>query len=452
MNDEVFTKIMTMNMNEMELVFVNPVDLMAHPENRGIGSEEAMAELMLSIQEVGVIQPLQVWRPEGEMFYQILAGHRRAEAARRLGMKSVRCLVRECTEEEAMAFLFVENFERVNLNPIEEAEGLDAWMRLCGVDATAVAKRISRPVGYVQAVLKLNDLPTEARKLVREGGVSKETLLLLGEVEGDDFERAVQLVLFPSFQAQPLSARQAGQVIREEIEIPRKRVLAWDGGREALQKKLAKKWSPLVVSVPGLVEAEEMLREHDYVSAEVIPYVHFRDGFECSWGALAVRHGLQGHALPGHKDVPVVMVRGDLIREGERAMHAAGMESWFYAESEKSTGKKVEQDEADDFPEDDPVPPAEERHVRREAGMVLVPKERLERARDLCVVMQERVLTVDECLDLPSVLAEAEITEPMVLRQKIVVAKVVLDWVLEGCPVVGVRGEIEGNAKGHPIR
>jgi hypothetical protein len=127
-------------------------------------------------------------------------------------------------------------------------------------------------------------------------------------------------------------------------------------------------------------------------------------------------------------------------------MHEAGMESWFHGESEKSTGKKVEQDEADDFLADDPVPPAEERHVRREAGMVLVPRERLERARDLCVVMQERVLTVDECLDLPSVLAAAAIMEHDTLRQKIVAAKIVLDWVLEGCPVAGARGEIEENA------
>ena len=127
-------------------------------------------------------------------------------------------------------------------------------------------------------------------------------------------------------------------------------------------------------------------------------------------------------------------------------MHEAGMESWFHGESEKSTGKKVEQDEADDFLADDPVPPAEERHVRREAGMVLVPRERLERARDLCVVMQERVLTVDECLDLPSVLAAAAIMEHDTLRQKIVAAKIVLDWVREGCPVAGARGEIEENA------
>ena len=85
--------------------------------------QDKIAELADSIREHGVIQPIVV-RPFGE-FYEIVAGERRWRAAREAGLKDLPCVVRELSDEENMLFAIIENMQREDLNPVEEAEGLE---------------------------------------------------------------------------------------------------------------------------------------------------------------------------------------------------------------------------------------------------------------------------------------------------------------------------------------
>lgn len=440
--------------NEMELVYFPPCELMAHPENRGVDEGPEMEELKRSIAELGIIQPLVVRRKEGEMWPEILAGHRRARAACGLGLASVPCIVRECTDDEAMAFLFVENFERLSLNAIEEAEGMEAWMRVCNVGVEEVARRISRPVQYVQAMLHLNDLPTPARKLVRTGAVSRETLLVLGQVDAEVFQEAVQLVLFPAIQSTPLNARQARDVIKNEIEYPLKQKRDWNAKREKVRKAFEKVHAGcgLKIVVPLWEELEaELYTAGDWASAHFSPSddTVWRWGMEfvdpaqsgtVSWATLSSRHGLQGVVKPAG-GTEVCLVRADLIAEGERSLHAAGMES-ILRPMEKESGKGSVSSEQEDEEERESggwgdggsEEPPDERHVRRDAGAVMmISRAKVERVKEVLEKLWEgNAPSAGDLHDLPPGWAAWENASPGVLGTRADILLPVLEWILSG--------------------
>lgn len=443
--------LMMANKNEMELVYFPPCELMAHPENRGVDEGPEMEELKRSITELGIIQPLVVRRKEGEIWPEILAGHRRATAACALGLYAVPCIVRECTDDEAMAFLFVENFERKTLDAIEEAEGLDAWMRLCGVSEADVARRISRPVEYVQAMLHLNDLPSPARALVRTGAVSRETLLVLGRVEEESFEEAVQLVLFPGFQTTPLNARQAREVIKTQIEEPRRERVEWDAKREERKAFFTEQFSAigLKVVVPTWAELQDDERpwgpmiEADVVVVESriafmgLELAPGRDGI--TWGMLAARHELAAEVRPSHYEdgSALCLVRMDLCVEGERSMVAAGMEGWLLpTESGKcgvsSEEEKEDSDEWDD--EEGSAPPPDEVYVRRDAGAaMMISRAKVERVKEILEKLWEgNAPSAGDLHDLPPGWAAWENASPGVLGTRADILLPVVEWILSG--------------------
>ena len=136
---------------------------------------------------------------------------------------------------------------------------------------------------------------------------------------------------------------------------------------------------------------------------------------EVMWGELAGRHELPLVVKPSDGGDELVWVRADLCMEGERSLVAANMDSWLVlaagVRQEKSAVGRVldEIDRDDDGDSDGGEEPPDERHVRREAGaMILVPRERIERAVELFGEIAHRELTASECLDLPTVLAAAE--------------------------------------------
>jgi ParB/RepB/Spo0J family partition protein len=392
--------------------------------------------------------------------YEILAGHRRVHAARELGMQEVNVVVRyDCSDEEAMAILFIENFERKALNAMEEAEGLDAWMRICDVSLSDVARRIARPVDYVQAMLRLNDLDTAARKLVRSGGVKRETLMVLGGVRDDeDFTRAAQLVLFPGMQSEPLNARQARQVIAAEIDGPRKAREAWEKAMPKRAKELAKAWVPLGlrVIVPGWEEMQDLKKLNRWIGADFSVPAHlvmpdFVAG-SVVWGQIAASHDLCGYLLDWGDGVSGVYVREDLCVAGEDLKAEHGMERFLVGKVEAAARPVV--DEEEDFPdadEDEAGAPPEERHVRRESGsMIEVPRDRIERPMELIRAGVDVVLEDSDLLDLPAGYLDLDVDERLMrevyanlMPYSAALMQKMLQWVLDGCPVLGSIAELD---------
>lgn len=133
-------------------------------------SEEKIEDLARSIEEHGIIQPI-VLRRSGAG-YEIVAGERRWRAARRAGLKSVPCLVRELTDEQNAFMALIENMQREDLNAIEEAMGLDRLIASYGLTQEVVSKSIGKSRPYIANSLRLLKLPDEIQQMVSEGRLS----------------------------------------------------------------------------------------------------------------------------------------------------------------------------------------------------------------------------------------------------------------------------------------
>ena len=129
--------------------------------------DEKIADLAESIKMHGVIQPIVV-RPI-ENGFEIVAGERRWRAARRAELKVIPCIVRELTDRENMLFAIIENMQREDLNPIEEALAFRTMMTQYGLTQEDVSKSVGKSRPYITNSLRLLKLPMDVRKMVTEG-------------------------------------------------------------------------------------------------------------------------------------------------------------------------------------------------------------------------------------------------------------------------------------------
>lgn len=157
--------------------------------------EGALQELADSITQHGVLQPLLV-RPLPGGGYQLVAGERRWRASRLAGLKEVPVVVRELTDVETMEIAIIENLQREDLNPIEEAEGLQALIDRCGFTQEDVATSVGKSRPAIANSLRLLKLPQEVRDMTRAGVISAgHARALLGfENEALIYEAAQQIV------------------------------------------------------------------------------------------------------------------------------------------------------------------------------------------------------------------------------------------------------------------
>jgi ParB family chromosome partitioning protein len=188
-------------------------------------SEDSLQELAASLKRHGLIQPILV-RPHGAG-YQIVAGERRWRAAQRAQLHHVKAIVRELSDEETLEIALIENIQRQDLNPIEEAE---AYRKLCddfGHSQSALAAIVEKSRSHVANMMRLLDLPLLVRELVIEGKLSMgHARALLGS---DDSARLAALVV-----KQGLSVRQTEALVRrsrvEEGKAPKPRVTEGSAG------------------------------------------------------------------------------------------------------------------------------------------------------------------------------------------------------------------------------
>mgnify|MGYP003222051877 FL=1 len=133
--------------------------------------EGALQELADSITVHGVLQPLLV-RPLLSGGYQLIAGERRWRASRMAGLKEVPVIIRELSDSEAMEIAIIENLQREDLNPIEEAEGLQALIDKCDYTQEQVAVSVGKSRPAIANALRLLKLPEEVRQMTKEGEIS----------------------------------------------------------------------------------------------------------------------------------------------------------------------------------------------------------------------------------------------------------------------------------------
>lgn len=133
--------------------------------------EEELQQLADSIQEHGIIQPLAV-RPVGEGYYQIIAGERRWRAARLANLSDVPAVIVEADDKKAMELALIENLQRQDLNPLEEALGYQTLMNEYGLTQEEAAGRVGKSRPAVANALRLLGLCSEVQERVRSGELS----------------------------------------------------------------------------------------------------------------------------------------------------------------------------------------------------------------------------------------------------------------------------------------
>lgn len=135
-----------------------------------------LSELMASISEKGIIEPLVV-RQRGSR-YQIVAGERRYQASVQVGLRELPVVIRDVDDNEIMEVALVENIQRKDLSPFEEAEALHVLADRCGYTHEDLARRMGKSRTAVTESLALAQMPTEVRNLCRLADISSKSLLL----------------------------------------------------------------------------------------------------------------------------------------------------------------------------------------------------------------------------------------------------------------------------------
>lgn len=183
---------------------------------RKIFDEDALAELADSIAKHGVIQPLLV-RPMPDGNYQLVAGERRWRASRMAGLTEVPVVIKELSDDEAMALALIENLQREDLNAIEEAQGIKALMDTLSLTQDEAAERVGKSRPAVANALRLLKLPNSVIALVSDGKLSPgHARALLGFKDEQDIIETADLII-----EKGLTVRDVEKLVKKRNKEPK---------------------------------------------------------------------------------------------------------------------------------------------------------------------------------------------------------------------------------------
>lgn len=209
---------------------------------RKIFEDESLAELAASITEHGVLQPIAV-RPMPAGGYRIIAGERRWRAARLAGLAEIPAVVKDVSDSEAMELALIENLQREDLDPVEEAEGYRQLMERCGLTQEQAAQRLGKSRTAVTNSLRLLGLPEQAREWLRAGRLSAgHAKVILG------------------LETEELKLEAARRVLEKDLNVRE---------TEALCKKLKKPGAPSLKQPEPPLPAEVALSLREALGTEV---------------------------------------------------------------------------------------------------------------------------------------------------------------------------------------
>jgi ParB family transcriptional regulator, chromosome partitioning protein len=212
---------------EVDLIVPGPMQPRTHFDE---GSLEGLAD---SIRSHGIVQPLLV-RRQGDR-YELIAGERRWRAARLAGLSKVPVVIKDVPDHDLLEIALIENIQRENLNPIEEAQAYRRLIENVGLTQEALAARVGRDRSYITNYLRLLKLPDDLQQLVVEGRLSTghaRTILGLAQV---DLQRRIARQVIDG----ALSVRATEHLVRKAVEgTPAKTASAVDPNIRAAETKL----------------------------------------------------------------------------------------------------------------------------------------------------------------------------------------------------------------------
>lgn len=194
---------------------------------------EALEELTQSIRARGVVQPIVVRPAEDGQHFEIIAGERRWRAAQAAGLSEIPAVVREVTDDAALAIALIENIQREDLNPIEEASAVGRLIEEFNLTHQEAADAIGRSRVGVSNLLRLLDLGDDARTLVEQGELDMGHARALLGLKGEAQSRAAREVV-----SRELTARQTEDLVRRMKTPPSSKSVS-DGGDDPDVRRLS---------------------------------------------------------------------------------------------------------------------------------------------------------------------------------------------------------------------
>lgn len=154
-------------------------------------SDDSIKELAETLDKDGLLQPIVV-REDGEDHYEIIAGERRYRAAKSLGWETIPAIVKNMDDDQAASLALIENLQREDLNPIDEAKAYTNLMKLNDLTQTALAKDMGKSQSYVANKLRLLKLDDNVQKALIEGKITARHGRALLNLSEDDQERVLK--------------------------------------------------------------------------------------------------------------------------------------------------------------------------------------------------------------------------------------------------------------------
>jgi len=181
----------------------------ANPDQpRKTFSDAELAELSASIRERGVIQPILLRAVTGQShMYEIVAGERRFRASKMAGLTEIPAIIKTISNENAMEIALIENVQRENLNPVEEAFAYKNLMDKCKYELSDVVRLIGKSESYIRNAIRLIELPESVQQMVKNGDISASHARAI--VVADDPEK-----LAKEITTKNLSVEQTGAIVR----------------------------------------------------------------------------------------------------------------------------------------------------------------------------------------------------------------------------------------------
>ena len=218
--------------------------------------DEALADLSASIAQHGVLQPLLV-RPMPDGSYQLVAGERRWRASRMAGLSEVPVVIRDMNEQEAAELALIENLQREDLNPMEEAIGYRTLMENYGMTQEQAAQVVNKSRPAVSNALRLLQLPEEVTNLVSEGKLSAGHARTVLAFEGAE----AQIAAAKQTVAKGLSVRELERMAKAAKRTPRapkpsSRDSFYDEVELALRENLGRQVKVTATPKGGILQVE----------------------------------------------------------------------------------------------------------------------------------------------------------------------------------------------------
>ena len=209
-------------------------------------NEDALEELADSIKQFGLIQPLVVQKRDG--YYEIIAGERRWRAARLAGLKKVPAIVKDYTDQEIMEIALIENIQREDLNPIEEAEAYQRLISEYKLKQDEVADKVSKSRVAITNALRLLKLDERVRRMVVEDKIKSGHARALLSIKDGELQYETALQIFDG----NLTVRETEKLVKklleepkpskkEDVEINKQLQIIYEQYEEKLKNKLGTK-------------------------------------------------------------------------------------------------------------------------------------------------------------------------------------------------------------------